>query len=176
MSFDATVPENAGEVQIWSGFGFHDRDNRYALGLRGGNNNDLYLCRYQSVGKDKMLALERVDFNVTPGTRYSFRIVFMRGNIRVYLNGEKRPRIAVSDDTPMQHGFAVLGGGWVPAVFNAFSSKPLTGEEVGSIQRIRWSRPRLQLRGKRKSDGRPNGAHIRHGGWGRSVKCGRRSP
>ena len=29
------------EVQIWSGFGYHDRDHRYALGLRGGNNNDL---------------------------------------------------------------------------------------------------------------------------------------
>ncbi len=74
------MPKNAEEVQIWSGFGFHDRDNRYALGLRGGNNNDLYLCRYESMGKDKMLALERVRFQRHPGREYSFKIVFMRGD------------------------------------------------------------------------------------------------
>jgi beta-galactosidase len=135
MTFDARVSDNAEEVQIWSGFGFRDRDNRYALGLRGGNNNDLYLCRYESSGKDKLLALESLGFSIAPGTYYRFKIVFMNGDIRVYLNGEKTPTIAVKDDSPMSGGFPLLGGGWIAASFKGFSWKVLTGEEIRTYAR-----------------------------------------
>ena len=113
FSFKAKTPEGEEQVQIWSGFGFNDRDNRYALGLRGGNNNDLYLCRYQSDAKSKMLALESLNFQPKPGEWYQFKVVFVDGNIRVYLNDEIIPRIVAKDKTPLGSGTLVLGGGWI---------------------------------------------------------------
>ncbi|MDN5202145.1 hypothetical protein QQ008_12245 [Fulvivirgaceae bacterium BMA10] len=113
FSFEAKTPENEEQVQIWSGFGFNDRDNRYALGLRGGNNNDLYLCRYESKARNKMLALESLDFKPEPGKWYQFKVVFREGNIRVYLNHENTPRIVVEDSAPLKEGSIVLGGGWI---------------------------------------------------------------
>jgi beta-galactosidase len=130
ITFDATVPQDAEEAQIWSGFGFHDRDNRYALGLRGGNSNDLYLCRYETLGKDKMLALEDIDFAVAPGHSYSFKIIFMKGDIRVYVNNEVQPRIVVKDETPMLGGLPLLGGGWMPVQYADFSARALREEEI----------------------------------------------
>lgn len=104
ISFSARASEGTEQVQIWSGFGFQDRDNRYALGLRGGNNNDLYLCRYQSDGKNRMLSLESLDFQPVPGKWYMFKVVFWQDNIRVYLNNEKRPRIVTKDDDYLKGG------------------------------------------------------------------------
>ena len=43
MSFSVMGSPEGKQLQAWAGFGYSDRDNRYALGLRGGNNNDLYL-------------------------------------------------------------------------------------------------------------------------------------
>ena len=128
MSFSAKT--SGPEVQTWSGFGFKDRDNRYALGLRGGNNNDLYLCRYQSGGKNKMLALESVDFPIKPEVSYKIRVVFWMGNIRVYLNNEVNPRVVVKDEEYLEPGAAVLGGGWIPTEFSNLSIAELTDNDI----------------------------------------------
>ncbi len=66
MSFRARAPKDAEQVQIWAGFRCKDRDNRYVIGLRGGNNDDLYLARY-SPGGDEFLALEELGFHPEPG-------------------------------------------------------------------------------------------------------------
>ena len=42
--------------------------------VEGGNNNDLYLCRYEPGGKDGMLALVCLGSDVTPEKEYAFRI------------------------------------------------------------------------------------------------------
>lgn len=130
FSFEAQTPQLEEQVQIWAGFGFQDRDNRYAIGLRGGNNNDLYLCRYQDDAKSKLLALESLDFNPKPGEWYTVKVVFFLGNIRVYLNGEKTPRIAMRDKTPLPAGKVVLGGGWLKTNFKNVTVKGLAETEI----------------------------------------------
>jgi len=121
-------------VQVWLGFGFQDRDNRYSLGLRGGNNQDLYLCKYQSDAKNKMLALESLDFEVKPGVWYTLKIVFWEGHIRVYLNNEPRPRVVADDPDYLKEGKAVLGGGWLLTEYADFSVKQLSADDVIRLQ------------------------------------------
>lgn len=119
MSFSARAPEKAEQVQIWSGFRCHDRDNRYLLGLRGGNHDDLYLAWYSPRGKDEFLAIEPLDFHPIPGTWYDFRIVVQGSAIKVYLNDESSPRInVIHDNTFFQGGGILLGGGWIETEFD----------------------------------------------------------
>ncbi|MEN7548021.1 sugar-binding domain-containing protein [Rapidithrix thailandica] len=159
MSFFAKAPNNAEQVQIWSGFGFQDRNNRYALGLRGGNNNDLYLCRYQSNAKNEMLALESLDFQPKPGETYKIRIIFWEGNIRVYLNEEERARIIVKDKEYLKGGTAVLGGGWIRTDYQDLNIKQLTTKEVAnySADTLKYSKKLTQsqkekLRAKQRTN------------------------
>ncbi|MCY1719357.1 hypothetical protein OU798_03335 [Prolixibacteraceae bacterium Z1-6] len=134
FSFEAQTPEGEEQVQIWSGFGFQNRDNRYALGLRGGNNNDLYLCRYQDDAKSKMLALESLDFEPKPGEWHKIKLVFFNGHIRVYLNGETSSRIVVEDEAPLPPGKVVLGGGWISTVYRNVSVTTLDLDAVKTYQ------------------------------------------
>jgi len=131
FSFKAKTPEGNEQVQIWSGFGFQDRDNRYALGLRGGNNNDLYLCKYQSDAKSKMLALESLNFHPKVNTWYQFKVVFSEGNVNVYLNDETVPRIVVKDKASLPVGNVVLGGGWISSEYKDVEINTLTTSEKG---------------------------------------------
>lgn len=130
MVFLTRAPKGAEEVQLWSGFGYQDRENRYALGLRGGNSNDLYLCRYESHGKNEMLALEPLDFTPEPENWYAIRVVFWDGNIRIYLNDEKAPRIVTTDSEYLKGGSSVLGGGWLPANFKDLKIRALTDTDI----------------------------------------------
>ncbi|MCT4648242.1 MAG: hypothetical protein N4A74_24860 [Carboxylicivirga sp.] len=132
VTFEAQAAE--GEVQIWSGFGFQNRDNRYALGLRGGNNNDLYLCRYQDDAKNKMLALQPLDF--TPKTKewYSIKVVYADGLIQVYLNQEDQPRLVVEDKAPLADGSLVVGGGWLKTKYRHISIKYLSTKELAQYK------------------------------------------
>ncbi len=118
------------QVQAWSGFGFQNRDNRYAIGLRGGNNNDLYLCRYQSSAKNKMLALEPLDFQLLPEKWYNIKVVFWEGNIRIYLNNEHTPRIVTKDENYLKGGSAVIGGGWISTEFRGLHIKELFETDI----------------------------------------------
>ncbi len=128
LKFTAKAIEGT-QVQIWSGFSFTNRDNRYALGLRGGINNDIYLCRYAETGND-MLALEPLDFHPQPGEWYRFKVAFSDGNIRVYLNDESRPRIAVKDDQELRRGSIVLGGGWLRTSYKDLEIKEINDAEA----------------------------------------------
>lgn len=130
-----------GNVQAWSGFGYQDRDNRYSLGLRGGNNQDLYLCKYQSDANNKMLALESLDFDLKPNEWYKLRVVFWEGHIRIYLNNETQPRIVAFDDNYIKKGSAVLGGGWVASEYKNLSIKELSDEDIIHYEKdtIRYS-------------------------------------
>ncbi|MCE7993660.1 MAG: hypothetical protein HEP71_16870 [Roseivirga sp.] len=139
FSFEAmAVPESA-EAQIWSGFGFSDRENYYTLGLRGGNSQDLYLARYETTGKDKLLALEKVEFKIERNQWVQFRIVLHQGQIEVYLNGNKVPTLIAKDQTLHFSGNVILGGGWTPTSYRNVkietipSSYPTAKETTSSI-------------------------------------------
>ncbi len=139
MSFSSKTTNGVDQVQIWSGFKLLDKNNRYALGLRGGNNNDLYLCRYGSNAKNKMLALESLDFQPIPGEWYKIKVVYWEGNIRVYLNDEKKPRIVTKDQEYLKGGSAVLGGGWISTEYkdlsiNGLSETEITHYEMDSVK------------------------------------------
>jgi len=130
ITFSAKSPVSEEQVQIWSGFGFADRNNRYSLGLRGGNNNDIYLCRYQSKAKNKMIAIESLDFNPQPGEEYKLKVAFWEGNIRVYLNNEIRPRLITYDQDYLKGGSAILGGGWIKTEYSNFEIRELTATDI----------------------------------------------
>ena len=135
MTILAKGSSSGEQVQAWAGFGFQDRNNRYAVGLRGGNNNDLYLCRYRSDANNKMLALGSLEFEVIPDKWYRIKIVFWDGNIRIYLNDEKMPRIVTKDDHPLIGGSTVIGGGWIPTEFKELQIKALEVADIDQYNR-----------------------------------------
>lgn len=122
-------------VQMWSGFGCRGRDERYALGLRGDNNNDLYLCRYSPGGTDEMLALAGLDHAVKPDEEHRFTIVCVGNAIRIYLDGDTQPRIALHDMHHRHGGSAVLGGGWIATTYKDVAVRALT-----AVERLRYLR------------------------------------
>lgn len=118
LEFRARAPEGAEQVQIWAGFRCSGRNRRYALALRGGNCDDIYLCRYAPGGNDRMLALEPLDFHPEVGRWYRLRVVVQGDYIAVYLDDEERPRVSVIDGRPLGSGQVVLGGGWIETEFD----------------------------------------------------------
>ncbi|MCL3780505.1 hypothetical protein EMN47_08890 [Prolixibacteraceae bacterium JC049] len=132
--FSARALENEEQVQIWAGWAWQNRDNRYAFGLRGGNNNDLYLTHYETVGKDKMQAWESLKFAPKVAEWYNVRIVVLGADVRVYLNDEKQPRIVSTDTYPMNKGNLYIGGGWLSTEFKAISCRSLNTEEVEAFK------------------------------------------
>lgn len=129
--FSFKAKANDDETQLWSGFGFENRNNRYALGLRGKNSNDLYLCKYQDGGKSNDLAHEKLDFEIKKDKWYAIRVVFYEGDIQVYLNNEKEPRLVVKDEDFINSSKIVLGGGWSSTAY-----KDLTFKEISALPEI----------------------------------------
>ena len=134
FSFKVKPTTTEKEIQMWSGFGFSDRDNRYALGVRGGNNNDIYLSKYQDNARSNLLALEPLDFKPNPNEWHQIKVVFFNGNIRMYLNDENKPRIVVQDDEPLTKPNIVLGGGWTKNEYKEFVINALTEEKIASYK------------------------------------------
>ncbi len=130
MSFRAKAPKSEDQVQIWSGFGFQNRNQRYSLGLRGGNSNDLYLYRHQTGAGAKMLAIESLDFEPKPGEWFDIKVIFIEGHIQVFVNNEDTARIVVTDKDYLPGGSAVLGGGWIPTEYSDVEIRQLTDREA----------------------------------------------
>ena len=145
ISFRARAPLDAGQVQIWGGFHYRDRDSRYVFALRGGQNNDVYLARYAPDGKAEFLGFSPLDFHPVPGTWYDLRIVVLGHRYLIFVNDEKLPRINVADPKALwATGSAFLGGGWLPAEFADFKSTPLSEESRAAFQSIgsrQWAAP-----------------------------------
>ena len=130
FSFKAKATGEDEYVQIWSGFGFNNRDNRYVLGLRGDNSNDIYLKKYQDGGKTKLFAHKTLDFKPAKETWYELKVVFWNGHIRVYLNDEPKPLIVLKDSDPIKSSSIVLGGGWTENEYKDFKIKPINEAEI----------------------------------------------
>ena len=132
LRFSARTPVSESQVQIWAGFRVKDRQDFYSLGLRGGEQNSLYLARRGYMGRDEFLALRPLGFHPVSGTWYDLRIVVSGDRIRVFLNNEKQPRIDVRDKNShlLPSGKIMLGGGWITTEYNGLAIEPLS---TGSI-------------------------------------------
>jgi len=155
ITFRARAPLGAEQVQIWAGFRCRDRDSRYVVAVRGGNNNDLYLARYAPDGNAKFLGFAPLDFKPLPGTWYLLRIVTLGNRFQIFLNGEKIPRLNVEDqDALWDKGSVLVGGGWLPAEFAGLQVKPLTPEDKAAFLAIgngHWTAPAVDKEALRKS-------------------------
>lgn len=120
LRFRARAPRDASEVQIWASVRRTARDSRYAIGLRGGNNHQLYIARIAPNGRQAFLGMKPLDFEPRPGEWYRVRIVVAGRSIVVYLNENTSPSMEVSDNGEgwLEHGGIALGGGYLPAEFD----------------------------------------------------------
>lgn len=135
LKFEARVPETAPEAQIWAAVRCADRDRRYVVGLRGGNNQQLYISRYAALGGERFLGYRPLNFTVKPGEWYAVRIQMVGEKIAVYLRDEKAPFMVVTDSGSREwpepsffSGKAALGGGYLPAEYRKISVTPLPAD------------------------------------------------
>jgi len=134
FSFEARAVEDAEQVQIWAGIAMKDRNNRYMLGLRGGNNDDLFLRRRKTLGKDKLLSLKPLEFHPEIAKWYKIRIISKENFIGVFLGDEKKPRIIIKDDNPLDCGSVYLGGGWIKSEYRNIQIRKLEKDFVLPLQ------------------------------------------
>jgi len=131
MEFRARAPLDASEVRIFASFRYNDDKSRYVFGLRGGNNNDLYLARLGADNDSLLLAIEPLDFVPRKGEWYTVRIQIEENSIRVFLNDEPDARLsAVDASAPFKAGKIGLGGGWSTVEFDSVKVSPLSGYEI----------------------------------------------
>lgn len=150
------------QVQIWVGLRFRDRDSRYVIGLRGGNNNDVYMARYAPDGGIRFLGLAALDFKPRVGTWYDLRILAKGNRFQVYLGDEKLPRLnTVDTESLWKEGGIVLGGGWLKAEFSEVVIKPLAGDSLSAFEAAgasMWQAPEIDreaLRAKQRATYKP---------------------
>ncbi len=145
MTFRARAPLSAGEVQIWAGFRYRDRDSRYVFALRGGHDNDIYLARYAPDGAAEFLGFAPLDFKPEPGIWYRLRVVFLGNRIQIFLNNEKLPRLNAVDPEPLWNtGNLLVGGGWLPAEFTDLQIDSLSDKGKADFRGIgdrQWNAP-----------------------------------
>ncbi len=159
ITFSGRATSNADQVQIWAGFCYRDRDSRYVLALRGGNDNDIYLARYAPNGGAEFLGIAPLDFKPQPGIWYYLRVVILGNRFQIFLNDEKLPRLNVVDNHALWNGGSVfLGGGWLPTEFSDLQVKSLSDEEkktFAAIGNTSWNSPpvdKVALRKKQRSE------------------------
>lgn len=135
FSFDARAPKNAEQVQIWAGFRANNRFDRYVIGMKGGLQDDLYLMRLGYMGTDEFLGVRPLGFHPEPGEWYGLKIEVCGQRIRVFVNGEKKPRMDVTDRNAAlaPSGPVTLGGGWIDTEFDNLSITPLNAHALDSV-------------------------------------------
>jgi len=133
VTFRMRAPKETPQVQAWAGFRVADQDHRYVVGLRGGNNNHVYLARYAPYTDAVFLGIAPLDFNPKPGEWYTLRVVAIGKRIQVYLNEETVPRINVEDvDAKWSSGGIAIGGGYLPTEY----ARPVAGPVSDDVRRL----------------------------------------
>lgn len=120
IQFKARAPFQTEQAQIWCSFRVKNRYDRYLLGMKGGNQNDLYLMRTGFLGADEILAIKSLDFQVKKDKWYQFTIEVCKNRIRVFIENEKIPRIDLIDSNAnlLPSGAIGLGGGWIDTEYD----------------------------------------------------------
>ena len=156
MSFRARVPVSAGQVQIWAGFRYRDRDSRYVVAMRGGNDNDIYLARYAPDGGAEFLGFAPLDFKPQPGVWYRLRVVTSGNRFQIFLNDEPLPRLNVVDPhAQWDRGSILLGGGWLPTEFSDLQIEPLSDKDRADFLAIgdrEWTGPTVDKESLRQEE------------------------
>ena len=181
FSFQARTPKGTKEVQIWAALRARDRDSRYIFGLRGGNNDHLYLARYAPDGGDRFLGIAPLNFHPEPGTWYRLRAAIRGNRIHIYVNGEATPRINVEDTEALwDSGGVSVGGGWLPVEFRDVRAAALTKKHAAlfdSIGSIVYQTPQEDKAQKRREqrtaykplavslNAEPRSEHTLNGEW-----------
>jgi hypothetical protein len=130
FTFDARAPQGTEQVQIWATIRCRDRESRYVFGLRGGDNDDLYLARYAPDGESKFLGVAPLDFHPVPGAWYKLRAVALSNRLMIFVNENQSPLIDIVDSDPLwSDGSVSLGGGWLPVEFRDVQVRSLTQGE-----------------------------------------------
>lgn len=120
LSFRARAPEDAAQAQIWASVRRTARDSRYVIGVRGGNNNEIYIARYAPNGRQAFLGVQELASPPRPGEWRQVRIVVTGQNLRVYLDQASEPVMEVTDKNEgwLGEGGISLGGGYLPTEYD----------------------------------------------------------
>ena len=136
--FRFRAPENAGELQAWMSFRVKDRHNRYTVGLRGGNNNMLYMARYADDANSRFLGFAPLEFAPEKGRWYDLKVVTVGKVIQVYLNGEDKPRLVIEDDTALwTDGGIGVGESYMPTEFSVAKVRPIGADEAKELAKTK---------------------------------------
>lgn len=137
-SYRMRAPEGSKEVQAWVSFRIKDRWNRYTVGLRGGNNNILYMARYADDANARFLGFAPLEFQPKVGEWYDLRVVTVGKVIHVYINGEDKPRLVIEDDTALWDKGAIgVGESYLPAEFSKAEVRLLDAGEAAAIAKVK---------------------------------------
>ena len=128
LSFRARAPQAASDVQLWASVRRTARDSRYIVGVRGGNNNVVYIARYAPNGRQVFLGVRDLENPPKPGAWQAVRIVVVGRELRVFLNGDLSPVLSVIDSMPMplERGGISLGGGFLDTEFDDVVVRPIS--------------------------------------------------
>lgn len=128
LSFRARAPKDADQAQIWASVRRTARDSRYAIGVRGGNIQQIYVARYAPKGRLAFLGLRPLGFDLKPGEWCQVRITVVGQTLRIYLNQNPKPAMEVFDKEVgwLEHGGIALGGGFVPTEYQEVEVKSIT--------------------------------------------------
>ena len=137
FSFDARAPKDAEQVQIWAGFRFKDRFDRYAVGIKGGFQDDVYLMRVGYMGDDEFLGVRPLGFHPVPGEWYQVKVEVCGNRIRVFVGDENLPYIDVKDPQAAHcpAGPVTLGGAWIAAEFDNLRIEPMEEGALDGVKR-----------------------------------------
>ncbi|MBO6101958.1 MAG: hypothetical protein J6P03_01750, partial [Opitutales bacterium] len=129
------APKGAKEVQAWMSFRVKDRHNRYTVGLRGGNNNIIYMARYAEDANSRFLGFAPLEFKPEVGKWYTLRVATVGNVIHVYLNDETSPRLVIDDNTALWNsGGIAVGESYLPTEFSKAQVREIT--DAAEIERI----------------------------------------
>jgi beta-galactosidase len=126
----AQIAEGVKDGAVWVRFRYRSDNEHYALAMRGWPANDLFLFRFRPGGGDRLLALQPLDFDPTPGKWYEVRVECVGPEIMVYLNNEAEPRLWATDDEPIPAGLVGVGGGYRAAEYADLSVETVSEPRV----------------------------------------------
>jgi hypothetical protein len=123
ITFEVSSYDN--EAQMWFGFGYKDRRNRYAIGLRGGNCQDIYFCEYKEMGKDKLINLLPQDNYLSNKRKYKVRLIRIAKQFQLIVDGESKFIKEIEEDLTDSKFY--FGGGWTLNRFSSLAFNKPTG-------------------------------------------------
>lgn len=137
MSFEARAPREAQQAQIWAGFRWKDRYDRYVVGVKGGLLDDVYLSRIGYMGDDEFLGVRDLGFHVEEGQWYRIRVEACGPRIRVFVGDNPLPYIDVTDPQSERcpKGKVTLGGGWISTEFRNLTIEPMAHDALDGVKR-----------------------------------------